>query len=210
MNSMMNHPYTVEVYRDLPSYIRFTLLSSPNSNNINFIKNNKNKITKREYAIAEVYLDNKIEQHITDYFLKQEIDIAKIAYLSYIKIIKIKYNIKNNKTLKTFTKVNVKNTNKTYKRNKYRNKTNIYNESYTLSKGYGKILLKYVENYLKSIGIDYLVLVPSVKQLINYYIKEGYTIEYIPNNSININENEYYIKHNRNYVSQYMIMYKKL
>jgi hypothetical protein len=206
----MSNSYTVDVRKDTPSYITFSLFSSPHRNNIDFITNNKNKTTQRKYAVAEIYLGHKIDQYIKDYFVGINIDISKLAYLSYIKIIKIKYNITQYNTLHAFTTLNAKNTNKTKKRNKYYNKQNKYTDTYILSKGYGMILLNYIEQYLKNIGIEYIILVPSKKVLIDYYIKAGYMIELIPNKLVNVNNNEYQRRYNYNYVSPFLIMYKKL
>lgn len=159
----------------------------------------------REYVSAELYLNNKIDKHIIDYF--KEKGTEKIAYLSYIRIIKKPHN-------KLFTVLNNSNTIKTMKRNKYKNKkgnnNTIKGHRYILSKGYGKILLQYIEQFLREKGIEYLILIPSVKQLIEYYTKAGYIIEYIPNNTIDKENNNYILKHNSQAVSQYMIMYKKL
>lgn len=196
--------YEIKIKQETPNYIFFSIWSSPKINEINFIKGNKNKSTLREYATAEIYLNNKIDKHIIEYFKEKGTD--KIAYLSYIRIIKKKHN-------NFFTVLNNSNTIKTIKRNKYRNKqknNTIKGNRYILSKGYGKILLQYIEHFLKEKGIQYLVLIPSVKPLIEYYTNAGYTIEYIPNNSIDKENNNYILKYNNQAVSQYMIMYKKL
>lgn len=81
---------------------------------------------------------------------------------------------------------------------------------YTVSKGYGKILLEYIEKYLKNKKFNYIVLVPSKKALIKYYENLGYKIKYIPNNAINKENNNNQLIYNKEAVSQFMIMYKEL
>jgi GNAT superfamily N-acetyltransferase len=54
-----------------------------------------------------------------------------------------------------------------------------------LSKGYGKQLISYIEQYLKSNGKKYIVLSPLSKRLIKYYTDNGYVTEIIPNKDIN-------------------------
>jgi hypothetical protein len=197
----MNRNYNIRINEKSSDYIKFSIWSSPNSNNINFIKDDKNKSTLREYATADVYLDNKIDIDILNYFKEKGLKNRNIAYLSYIEIKKIRY--RNNKTYKTFTIINKHNTIKTSKRNLYYNKRN---NEYIISKGYGKILLKYIELYLKEKGILYLALIPSSKKLIKYYENIGYILDI---KSININENNIMEKYS-NYISPNIFMYKKL
>jgi hypothetical protein len=101
---------------------------------------------------------------------------------------------------------------KTEKSKKYYNKYSSTHTTpkYILSKGYGKQLLRYVEQYLKDIGIEYIVLTPMSKPLIDYYTKLGYSVKIIPNNSVDkLNNNEMQRTPN-SYVSENIIMYKKL
>jgi hypothetical protein len=205
----MNREYDVRINQKNPDYMIFSLWSSPNSNNINFIKNNLNKSTKREYTTAEIKLkEDNYTKHIFDYYKDY-----KIAYLSYINIIKEIYNkTQKNAILKTYTTLKRKNTIKTNKRNKYYNKQSSINTNkyYTISKGYGKILLQYIEEYLKEKGVKYIILIPSKSSLIKYYEILGYKIKYIPNNSVSKENNNEALEYNKEAVSQFMIMYKNL
>jgi hypothetical protein len=194
------------ISEDDKSYIKFTLLSSPSLNDINFIKYNKNSKIKRIYAKAEVKTKYSYDtEYIFNYYKGY-----KIAYLSFIELNKKKFNSKNNTTYKIFTTLSKNNTINTYKRKKYYNKQYNATEHYTISKGYGKILLEIIEKYLKNKNFEYLILIPSKKSLIHYYENLGYKIQYIPNNMINKENNNEQLKHNNEAVSQFMIMYKKL
>jgi len=203
----MNDDINIKITNESTNSIKFSLWSSPSINHINFIKGNKNIITKREYVRAEIKIKEDIyTKYIFDYYKGYN-----IVYLSFIELIKTKYNIKNNKTHKSYTVLNRNNTLKTNKLNKYYNKRfNEKKKHYALNKGYGKILLEYIENYYKNKGIQYIILIPSTKSLIKYYEKLGYKIKYIPNESVNKEENNYQIRMNIEAISQYMIMYKEL
>jgi hypothetical protein len=201
----MNLSHDIEIIKENPNYIRFILWSSPEINNINFIKN-KNKTTKRKYASAEIKLGDSIEPQIIRYFNENGIDKSKIAFISYIEIIKILYNKTKRNTLKTFTELTKRNINKTNKSKKYYNSRN---NKYILSKGYGKILLNHVEQYLKENGIEYLALVPSVKSLVKYYNSLGYKEYIMPNIEINEEYNRNARKYSE-YVSPNVLMYKEL
>jgi hypothetical protein len=64
--------------------------------------------------------------------------------------------------------------------NKYKNNRI---EGIVLTKGYGKKLLLYIEQYLKTKGIKCLILLPSDEKLINYYLKLQYKITAIKDNN---------------------------
>jgi hypothetical protein len=199
------------IIQESPTHIKYILYRSP-INNINFIKNNEINIkTKREYAKADVLLKDDINNIILEYFISKDIDASKIAFLSYIKIIKINYNKKDNRTFKTFTIVNRRNTIKTNKLQKYYSKRNSFNiPRHVITKGFGKVLLEYIEQDLKNKGFEYIILVPSVKSLIKYYKSLGYKPQIIPNNKISKENEEYQMKYNKEYVTQSLIMYKKI
>jgi hypothetical protein len=201
----MNNSYNI-VLNDDKSSIKFSIISSPYINKINFIKDTINTKSKRIYVRAEVKIkEDNSTKYIFDYYKGE-----KIAYLSYIELIKKKYNIKNNKTYKLYTVLHKNNTTRSNIRNKYYNKQYNTVKHFTISKGYGRLLLLYIEEYLKNKGINYLILIPSKKSLIPYYEHIGYKIEYVPNNAINKENNNEQLKYNKEAVSQYMIMYKEL
>lgn len=202
----MNSIYNIIVSENSLYNITFSIISSPYINKLSFIKDNKNIKTKREYTRAEIKIK---ESNETKYIFDHYKDY-KIAYLSYIEIIKKKYNITNKNTFKTYTVLHKNNTIKTKKRNKYHNKQYNTVKHYTVSKGYGKILLEYIEKYLKNKKFNYIILVPSKKSLIKYYENLGYKIKYIPNNAINKENNNNQLIYNKEAVSQFMIMYKEL
>jgi hypothetical protein len=201
-----NTYYDIRKDIETSNYIKFSIWSSPQNNNINFIKLNKNKITKRVYADAEILFGNRITRdykYIENFFNKKGIISSKLVILSNIRIIKTQYNTRTNKS---YTMLNKRNTIKTNKREKYFNKISY---KYILSKGYGKILLEYIEQYLKSKGYEYLVLIPSSKSIIGYYLKSKY-IQNITNLEVNENYNKYIQHINNEYVSPNVIMYKKI
>lgn len=200
----MNNLYNF-LLNESESSIKFSIISSPYINKINFIKDNINIKSKRVYVRAEVKLkEDNSTKYIFDYYKGK-----KIAYLSYIELIKKKYNIKNNKTHKLYTVLHKNNTTRSNNKNRYYNKQYNTVKHYTISKGYGRILLLYIE-YLRKEGINYLILIPSKKSLIPYYENLEYKIEYIPNNTVNKENNNEQLKYNKEAVSQYIIMYKEL
>lgn len=69
--------YEIKIKQEPPNYIMFSIWSSPKVNEINFIKGNKNKSTLREYATAEIYLNNRIDKHIQQCVKDEQ---GKIAY----------------------------------------------------------------------------------------------------------------------------------
>ncbi len=158
--------------------IKFYLYRSP-SNNIKFIKNKSlNMNTKRLYVDAKVLINTKIKNNdIIDYFKDKHIDLSEIAYLSFIKNnVKYLYSRKNNErklfTFIAYSNINNNLVNTTSKNiNKYKN--NRLN-GIVFSKGYGKKLLLYIENYLKGKGYKYLFLLPISKILADFYLKLGY------------------------------------
>ena len=201
-----NKTSNVELQED-NGWLQFTLFRSPKNNNINFVKNNILNIEKRrKYAIAEVKLGDKIDDYILEYFNDRNIDIHKSAFLSMIEIVKShRRNTKNNSKFTVLYNKNITNTLRS------KNYYNIRNKAYTLSKGYGKILLDYIEKTLyKSYGIKYIVLQPSKNYLISYYSSIGYQTDIIP--SFEYSENDYKMdcKYNKTCVPMNLIMYKKL
>jgi hypothetical protein len=191
------------------SYIKFTLWRSPINNNIIFIKNKTlNVISKRKYATAEIYLNNKIPESIQYFFVKHNIDISKVAYISYIETIKTRINTcKNESSSKSFTLLNKKNINKTYKNTKYYNKRNKY---YILSKGYGKILINNIEKILKDKGIKYISLIPSKHSLIKYYTNLNYKLNKLNDIIINDINEQNAMRYNTEYISPNVFMYKQI
>jgi len=168
----------IRIINIAPNFIMFELWKSP-KDNVNFIKNKQfNTVTPRKYVIAEVYINDKIDKSIRDYmYTTYHVNPSNIAYISYIAIMKIplrtRRNTNNTKYIKTnFTMINKKNTVNTYKRTQYYNKQN---NQYIMSKGYGKILLTYIETYMRKNDIQYIILMPSYAKLIAYYTKHGYT-----------------------------------
>lgn len=189
------------------NYIEFTLWCSPVNNNINFIKNKSINITsKRKYATAEVYLNDKIPESIIAFFVKQGIDITTVAHISYIRIIKTRRNTRKNESKHTFTVLNRRNINKTYKNKTYYNsRENIY----ILSKGYGKVLLNNIEKILKDKGIQYISLIPANQSLIQYYEKLKYKRNTLDDIILNkTNDNTMY--KNTEYIEPNTFMYKEL
>jgi len=190
--SNINDSNDIRIIDAGPNVIMFELWKSP-KNNINFVKNKKfNTITKRKYVTAEVYTNDKIDKSIRDYmYTTYHVNSSKIAYISYIAITKIQLrsrkNTNNTKYKKTnFTIMNTTNTVHTAKRNIFYNKRN---NQYTITKGYGKILLAFIESYMRKNGISYIILMPSNRELISYYTKHSYIecIINMPMNNINSN-----------------------
>jgi hypothetical protein len=189
--------------------LSFVLMRSPNNNHINFLKNKTmNTRTKRKYATAEVFLNTKIPKDIRDFIIKKGMNIQEVAYLAYVEITKRSIYTRRSNIGSTFTSLNNNyiNTSKNSRLPYYSRQ----NGEYVLSKGYGKQLISYVEQYLRANGYNYIVLQPSVTALIKYYEKLHYT-----QNTMNVPEQKENNGNNRNNMNknrmnENVVMYKRL
>ena len=160
----------------------YTVRSAPNNNNIRFIKkrNNVNTRRKRLYARAEVFFHKKIPSSILEYMKMKGIKEEESAYLNYIETIQTPLKTRHGRSPTAFTVL--------FNENEIDNVINVsnntrlryYNEkkgTYTLTKGYGRKLLKEIEASLKREGIRYILLTPSNKKLYTYYEQLKYRMD---------------------------------
>jgi hypothetical protein len=163
-----------------PNYRRYVVRSSPNNNQIQFIKNKTlNTRTKRIYATAELNFRKAIPSSILDYMKTKGMKEEETAYLSYIGITKTPLRTRHRSSPNSVTVLYQMN-NTINKKNRtskaYYSKSN---KMYTLSKGYGRRLLTEIEKRLKEEGIRYLVLLPSSNVLESYYAALQYESDHM-------------------------------
>lgn len=195
---------TVEKSEDSQKYI---LRSSPNQNTIRFIKNKTlNTRKKRVYAVAEIALNRKIPEHILEYMREKGIKEEEAAYIEYIETKKTPLRTRHHYSPNTFTTLYNENNvinESNHTRMKY---YNVRNQTYILTKGYGRKLLQQIEISLKKEGLRYLLLIPSRKWLLKYYTGLGYKID--TTGVVNhVNENNH---KNEERVPANLVMYKDL
>lgn len=189
----------------------YTVRSSPNQNNIRFIKNKTlNTRTKRTYVTAEVVFNDKIPSTVLEHMKKNGIKKEEAAYLHYIEIKKVHLTTKRGTFPNTFTVVTSNKINKTT--NNHTRYYSTHNNMYTLTKGYGRRLIEYIEESLRREGIQYLFLTPSKTALLSYYTGLNYIVDKMNTRNTRKKENDQNENNQKNasYVSDNIIMFKDL